>query len=75
METTTKTKQELDAIINLVKLIGDTIEQAGSIPSGHLYAILLEFGCSLQVYDQLIQAFKDTRKIREENNVIYWIAA
>lgn len=61
------------AIIQLVKHIGEAIKEAGSIPSGNLYAMLSQFGCSLSVYEQLIGAFKDAGKVKEENHLLIWI--
>lgn len=69
MKSATQIKQTAE----LVKAIGEAIKEAGAIPSGHLYSILMGFGCTLEQYEALIDAFKATGKIREVNNLLYWI--
>lgn len=62
-----------NTVIQLVKHIGDAIKEAGKIPSGHLFAILSQFGCTMPIYEQLIAAFKDAGKVKEENHLLIWI--
>ncbi len=67
------TEQKKDAVISLVKSIGDTIKDAGCVPSGHLYSILQGFGCTMGQYENLIQAFVAAKKVRQVGNLLYWI--
>ena len=59
--------------MQVIKLVGDTIKDAGQIPSGHLYAMLMPSGCTLEQFNMLIAVFKEAGKVREEKNVLYWI--
>ena len=39
------------------KLVADLIKEAGEIPAGHLYALLMPQGCSLQTFEYIIGMF------------------
>ncbi len=56
-----------------IKAIGNAIKEAGAVPSGHLYSILSQFGCTIQQYDNLIAAFKKAGKVKEAHNLLYWV--
>lgn len=60
-------------LLQVIKMVGDAIKEAGSIPAGHLYAMLMPSGCTLEQFDMLISVLKDAGKVREENNQLYWI--
>lgn len=65
--------QKAESVITIVKAVGDAIKEAGAIPSGHLYSILMQQGCSPQSYNLLIDTFKKAGKVKEANNLLYWI--
>ena len=54
--TTTATAHSTDARRTLaaIKLVADCIREAGEIPSGHLYALLMGHGCTLAQYESII---------------------
>lgn len=65
--------EKIKATYSVVKAIGDTIKEAGAIPAGHLYAILSQFGCTQIQFDNLIDSFKNSGKVKEMNNLLYWV--
>jgi len=67
------TNTNLKAAITIIQAVSSAIKEAGAIPSGHLYSILMQFGCNIQQYDLLINTLKKTGKVQEHNNLLYWI--
>lgn len=63
--TTTK---NLDLIATMAETVRQAIATTGQqgIPSGHLYSMMMSFGCSYEVYNHLINALKETGKIMED---------
>lgn len=50
-------KNEIAHTLAAVKLVADLIKEAGEIPAGHLYALLMPHGCSLQTFEYIIGMF------------------
>ena len=67
------TQQKAKSAITIIQAVGQAIKEAGAIPSGHLYSILMQHGCSLQSYTLLIDTFKKAGKVKEVGNLLYWI--
>ena len=67
------TQTQVNAAIQLIKVIGETLKEAGATPSGTLYAALMQYGCTLNQYNQLIDMFKNAGKVKEVSNLLYWI--
>jgi len=55
----------------LVKIIGDAIESLGEIPSGHLYAQVMNV-ISLTEYNEVIAILKESGKVTERNYLLKW---
>jgi hypothetical protein len=66
-------KTELQKATTIIAAVATAIKEAGAIPSGHLYAALNKFGCTIESYNRLIDALKATGKVYERNNLLYWI--
>ena len=64
--------KDLLILAQVIESVREAIASTGSagIPSGHLYSMLMGFGCSFDVYTHLISALKETGKITEKNNVL-----
>ena len=67
------TQTQVNAVTSLVKSIGDTIKEAGCVPSGHLYTILQGFGCTIGQFESLIEAFVKANKVKQVGQLLYWI--
>jgi hypothetical protein len=55
----------------LVKIIGDAIESLGEIPSGHLYAQVMNI-IPLSEYNEVIAILKESGKVTETNHLLKW---
>ncbi len=69
-----KTQLGADLIVlsNMVETVRQAIATTGTsgIPSGNLYAMMMGFGCSKEVYDHLINALLETGKITKTGNIL-----
>jgi hypothetical protein len=63
-------KQKL--AIEIVMAVAETIREAGEIPSGHLYAGLMEKGCTLAQYDNLIRTLIESGIVRKSGHMLKW---
>ena len=41
-------------VLEAIVAVGIAIRELGEVPSGHLYAMLMTQGCSLDVYDAIL---------------------
>ena len=67
------TEQITRQLLGIATLVNDSIREAGplGIPSGHLYAILMAHGCSLEQYEALIGALLAMGMIRKSGDCLY----
>ncbi len=68
---TTSTK--IKAATTIIQAVATAIKEAGAIPSGHLYSVLNSQGCTLEQYEKMISIFKEAGRVKEVNNLLYWI--
>jgi hypothetical protein len=52
--------------------VAEAIRELGSVPSGHLYAQLMD-KMSLETYTAVIQVLKNTKLVEEKNHLLTWI--
>jgi hypothetical protein len=64
-------KQEITAALQKIKLIADAVKEAGSIPSGHLYAAVMS-AFTLDEYQKIVGLLKKTDLVSEAANVLTW---
>jgi hypothetical protein len=65
-------EEQKNAVTKVVLALTETIKELGSIPSGHLYAQIMD-RVSLSQYTQLIKMVKGTGLVKEENHLLSWI--
>lgn len=65
----TLTREELRTVAEVIMLIRDMIAEAGSIPSGVLYAQLMAY-MRLDTYQFVISSLKDAGLVSESNHVL-----
>lgn len=65
------TNQE-KAALQVVLAVGEAIKDLGSVPSGHLYARLMEH-MSLETYNKVIALLVKTGAVKEENHLLTWV--
>ena len=58
--------------LTLLRIIAETIREAKEIPSGHLYAHLMD-KIDLETYNSMIQTLKNTGLVKEEFHVLKWV--
>lgn len=70
------TREEIQAVMGTVKAVADAIQEAGSIPAGHLYALLMGHGCSLRSFEYLIGLLTSSENgkplVRREGDMLVW---
>ena len=67
-----QSKKQATAAIQITLAVGDAIKALGSIPSGHLYARLMD-RMSLETYEKIIGVLKNTGLVKESGNLLTWI--
>lgn len=73
--TPTQTNDRKHAALSAVVAVTEAIREAGKdgIPSGHLYAVLMVQGCSMQDYEALIRMLKRTGLVAESRaHLLAW---
>lgn len=68
----TITKAQVKSAVLIAKAVADAIKEAGSIPSGHLYAVLCGV-LTFQQYQQIIRVLISTGLVSESNHVLTWV--
>ena len=70
----TTTEEQIRTGLQVVNLVADCIKEAERIPSGVLYARLMEFGCTLSTYESIIRILTagDRPLVRNVNNELIW---
>jgi len=67
-----QSKKQAIAAIQITLAVGDAIKALGSVPSGHLYASLID-RMSLETYEKIIGILKNTGLVKESNHLLTWI--
>jgi len=73
METTGTRVNEINAAIQLLKAVADTVKEVKEAPSGAIYAALMGVGVSLATYQACVETLKRTKLITESNHVLKWV--
>jgi hypothetical protein len=66
------TKKQILATFEVTRAIADAIRELKSVPSGHLYAQVMNH-LSLEQYTKIIDLLKSNRLIEERNSELAWI--
>lgn len=64
--------QQQTAVIRLFQAIGDILRENKETPSGTLYAGLMQYGCSMEQYNSIMDIFKKSGRVKEVNNLLIW---
>lgn len=69
----TITKEEISNALALAAAVGEVIQTIGTIPSGHLYA-MVQSKMSLQTYESLINMLVKAKLVRRgPSHLLIWI--
>jgi len=71
------TKEAIAAYLTVLRTVADAIREAGSIPSGHLYAAMMPAGITLAQYERIIDILTaDTDGaspiVRKSGDMLHW---
>ena len=66
-------KEQVKAAFSIVAAVSTMLHEIKRIPNGHLYAAMMEKGCSLETYEGIIRTIKNAGLIKIENDEIIWI--
>lgn len=66
------THEHVAASLNVIRVVADAIRDLGEVPSGHLYARLMEF-MTLEQYSMIVGTLKRVGLIEEKHNLLRWI--
>jgi hypothetical protein len=65
------TAEEKKAAIGVLMAVGEAIRDFGSVPSGELYAFLMD-KLTLDQYNNVIRILKNAGLIKEEAHLLTW---
>ena len=65
-------KKKIQATIQITGAIGQAIASLGSVPSGELYAQVMN-KLDLGSYNHVIEMLKGAKLVQESNHVLTWI--
>ena len=66
------TKKQITDALFIAATVGEIIRDSGSIPSGHLYSLLMG-QMPIDDYNSIIRLLKENELIKEENHLLTWI--
>lgn len=59
--------------VEAIRIIAECIREVGSIPSGHLYAMLIAHGIDMKTYDDIIDTLQGANLIQCARHELVWI--
>lgn len=71
---TAELKKKAAVVTSILKAVGECIQgHPDGVPSGVLYSQLMTYGCSLQQYEGIMDAFISCGQVRKDGNLLFWI--
>lgn len=65
-------EQRVKAALNAAMAVADCIKELGQVPSGHLYARLMD-KMSLESYEALIGILIKAKLVSRQNHLLTWV--
>lgn len=65
-------KQQVQLALELVATVGQVIQELGSVPSGHLYARLMD-KFDIHQYQSIIRMLVRSGMVKEKGNLLVWV--
>ncbi len=59
--------------IRVLKAVAQAIHDAGSIPAGHLYAMLMTKGCTMEGFDLIVGYLTGTTLVENRGDLLVWV--
>jgi hypothetical protein len=67
-----QTRQAIRSALDAAFATAEAIREAGEIPSGHLYALMMPV-VGIQGYESIIRTLKNAGLVTEQRNMLRWI--
>jgi len=71
-QTTSVTKEQLKAGFSAIVAVTEAIREAGEIPEGTLYTVLLGH-CSIEAFEKMVRMIVNTGLVEKRGNLLRWI--
>ena len=68
----TDRQKQIDASLLVIRVVADAIRELGSVPSGHLYARIMNT-LSLEQYNSVIGVLKRAGLVEERSHLLKWV--
>lgn len=66
---------EIKSALSVLQTVAEAIRDAGEIPSGHLYAVLMGMGCSLENYNRILGMLTRSGLVEvTPGHLVRWVA-
>lgn len=65
------TQDQKTALALIIRVVVDTIKEAGEAPGGILYAALMQFGCSKSQFDSLMAGLVSLGVVTVDESHVY----
>lgn len=66
------TREQVQAVIEVTKAIGDLIQEVGSVPDGELYARCMGV-MNLATYNSIIDTLVGAKLVTRKNHLLTWV--
>jgi len=66
------TKQQVQAVFDVLVAITEVIRTKGEVPSGDLYASVMG-SIDLQTYERILSTIKGSGLVLEKNHLLVWV--
>lgn len=64
--------EQLEQVRAILDTVYDIVaDEPDGVPSGTLYAALMQYGCTINAYEQIILLLKHAGKLEERHNKLY----
>jgi hypothetical protein len=70
-QTMSVTQEQLKVGLATMLAVSESIREAGSIPEGHLYAVLID-RMDINAFNSLVRALVRTGLVKSENHLLTW---
>ena len=64
--------ERVKAGLSLMVAVAETVKDLGQVPSGHLYAVLMD-QMTFDQYNRIVDIMKRAGMVTEQNNQLTWV--
>lgn len=67
------TSADVSKAVSILKIVADTIREVKEVPEGHLYAMLMQYSCTLQNFESIVTTLVNAKLVRRQHHCLYWV--